>query len=458
VFYSASNAKLKVNDHEILASNAQLSLNARVEPNYVAGARHSQTFNASNGIEGQLNFNYYLTGADYFKSFITGQGEVKDYSAEVVDNPISGNFGGLNFDSGYLASYSVNFSPNAPAMASASVSFFDELKGTFVSAPSPPPSSTEVLNFSNAVVSSVFEEDEVDNFVEGTFNYNSNVEAVYLAGETKPSRVSFGVKSINMNFEIDNPTGNLPVSGSAAQIEVALKKFNNVDMPVTSWTLRGSPYNLYSTFDTDGSSITSAIKTNNAGECSNPAYTNQTDCENNGGTWTPANYAIADSSSFVVNDGEQFKIDFSLTINTGPVPKIQLISSNLLAGNIGEGWSNIQGAGAGVNSITLTASPVGDASVIGTGNYGMIQIYNSTSEAADWELSDLKVTRVLTVPSELFACSGVMQSRNIASTVGAPIRQTIGITQSNSAVNQLFVAYLITPMQESIPIDVPVLL
>ena len=75
MFYSASNAKLKFNNEEILASNAQISLNAHVDPNYVAGARHSQTFNASNGIEGQLSFSYYLTGTDYFKSFITGQGE-----------------------------------------------------------------------------------------------------------------------------------------------------------------------------------------------------------------------------------------------------------------------------------------------------------------------------------------------------------------------------------------------
>jgi hypothetical protein len=223
-------------------------------------------------------------------------------------------------------------------------------------------------------------------------------------------------------------------------------------MPVTSWAERGSPYNLYSTFDIDGSSITRAIKTNNAGECSNPAYTNQTDCENNGGTWTPANFAIANSSSFVINEGEQFKIDFFLTKNSGPAPKIQLISSNLLAGNVGESWSAIQGAGVGDNSITLTASPVGDASVIGTGNYGMIQIYNSTSEAADWELSDLKVTRVLTKPSEVFACSGVMQGRNIASAAGDYIKQTINIIQGKSDVVDIKVSYLLNQDNEVIPI------
>ena len=430
MFYSSSNAKLRVNDHEILASNARLSLTAAVEPNYVAGARHSQTFNASRGIEGRLDFDYYLTGADYFKLFITGQGEVKDSSAEVVDDPISGNFGGLNFDSGYLTSYSVNFSPNSPAVASASVIFFDELKGTFVSAPSPPPSSTEVLNFSNAVVSSVFEEDEVDNFVEGTFNYDSNVEAVYLAGETKPSRVSFGVKSINMNFEIDNPTGNLPISGSEAQIEVALKKFNNVAISMEDWTLRaGAANDNYDPFDSSS------------------------DNGNVSATWDGPGYGIADTTAFITNENEIFNISFDFDLIAGTAPSLQLINQK---GTVKKGWSTIQSVVDGSNSFNVTASPTSNSTIIGTGNYAAFQIWNNST--SQWSLTNLNVVRTFTQPSELFACSGVMQSRNIASAVGAPIRQTIGITQSNSAVNQLFVAYLITPTQESIPIDVPVTL
>jgi len=416
MLYSANNAKLKVNDVEIIASNAELSLSTNLDPLYVASSRSSDNFVASNGIGGQLNFNYFLTGTDYFKSFITGQGET-----EADTTVISGNFGGLNFDSGYLTSYSVNFSPNSPAVASASVKFFDELKGEFVSASSEPPASAEVLNFSNAVVSSEFgaEEDVVDNFVAGAFNYNADVSAAYLMNETKPSRVSFGVKGVNMNFEVDNPTGRLPVSGSNAKIEVGLKRFNNEDMPVTSWTLRGSPFNKYSSFDTDGSSITFAKKTDTT------------------------EYAIGDSSSFVINDGEQFKIEFSLTQNPGVAPKIQLISSNLLAGNVGEGWSSAQSSAAGDNSITLTASSANDATVIGTGNYGMIQIYNSTADVATWALSNLKVTRVLTRPSETFACSGVMQGRNIASAAGDYIKQTINIIQGKSDVVDIRVDYLI---------------
>tara|TARA_Y100000310_G_scaffold340764_1_gene437675 strand:+ start:1682 stop:2533 length:852 start_codon:yes stop_codon:yes gene_type:complete len=221
VLYSASNAKLKVNGNEILASNAQLSLGTNLQPAYLITNRNTNEYSASDGVGGDLSFNYYLTGDDYFKSFITGQGERVGETTV-----ISGNFGGLNFDSGYLTSYSVNFSPNTAAIASAQVTFFDELRGEFVESIEPPPSSVEVLNVRNAVVANagdVFSSGDVSNFIGGAYNYNAEVKPVYLMNETKPSDVSFGPKSVNINFEIDTPSGYLPFSGTRAKILVSLK-------------------------------------------------------------------------------------------------------------------------------------------------------------------------------------------------------------------------------------------
>lgn len=235
MFYSASNAKLKVNGEEILASNASLSLSASLDPFYSITQRNTNEYLASNGVGGDLSFNYYLTGVDYFKSFITGQGELKGETTV-----ISGNFGGLNFDSGYLTSYSVNFGPNAPAIASAKVSFFDELKGEFESTEQPPVASVQVLNLRNALVSSegeVFVSGSVDNFVGGAYNYAAEVKPVYLMNETKPSSVSFGPKSVNVNFEIDSPSGYLPFSGTRAKISVDLK--NSAGTVVENFTCSG---------------------------------------------------------------------------------------------------------------------------------------------------------------------------------------------------------------------------
>lgn len=236
MFYSASNAKLKVNDEEILASNASLSLSTSLQPNYLITQRNTNKYVASDGIGGKLSFNYYLTGKDYFKSFITGQGE-----REKETTVISGNFGGLNFDSGYLTSYSVNFGPNAPASASATVTFFDELRGDFTSVEELAPDISTVLNFRNAVVSNVgqvFESGSVENFVGGAYNYTAEVKPVYLINETKPSSVSFGPKNVNLNFEIDTPSGYLPYSGASAKISVDLK--NNQNNVVENFTCDGA--------------------------------------------------------------------------------------------------------------------------------------------------------------------------------------------------------------------------
>ena len=236
MFYSASNAKLKVNDEEILASNASLSLSTSLQPNYLITQRSTNKYVASDGVGGTLSFNYYLTGKDYFKSFITGQGE-----REKETTVISGNFGGLNFDSGYLTSYSVNFGPNAPASASATVTFFDELRGDFTSVEELAPDISAVLNFRNAVVSNVgqvFESGNVENFVGGAYNYTAEVKPVYLINETKPSSVSFGPKNVNLNFEIDTPSGYLPYSGASAKISVDLK--NNQNNVVENFTCDGA--------------------------------------------------------------------------------------------------------------------------------------------------------------------------------------------------------------------------
>ena len=93
MLYTADNAKLKINNEEILASNAAISLGANLSPNYLMTQRHTQSQVAGNGIGGTLTFSYYLTGKDYFKTFITGQGERPDRGAsELTTQKMSGNF------------------------------------------------------------------------------------------------------------------------------------------------------------------------------------------------------------------------------------------------------------------------------------------------------------------------------------------------------------------------------
>lgn len=324
MLYSASNAKLRINGREILASQAQLSLSTSLAPKYTIGQRSTTTYVPSQGIGGKLDFTYYFTGDDYFRGFITGQGEIARDATEgglVVndsfDSPpdafanseiMSGDFGGLNFKSGYLTSYSVNFAPNSSVVASAQVSFFDELAGEFTPTDEVPlivgvgrivsvnnisqsggdyvngthydvsliggggegakatvvvvdhdltsvtitsegvnyrlgstldiddtaiegaPASCdvavlrpEILNFKNAVITATETDQPIDNFIAGAYNYSSDVKPVYLMNDIVPSRINFGQKTVNMNFEVDNLTGTLPITGSFAKINVSLK-------------------------------------------------------------------------------------------------------------------------------------------------------------------------------------------------------------------------------------------
>ena len=235
MLYSASNAKLKINGREILASQASISLSTSLSPKYVVGERSTTKQVASRGIGGSLNVVYYFTGKDYLRTFITGQGEVSrtdegiNPDAFAESQIISGNFGGLNFQSGYLTSYSVNFAPNSTVTANAQINFFDQLLGEFTSEDSVAVPVSEVLNFRNAQITNVENTVEnVDNFIGGAYNYNSEVKPVYLMNEVIPSAVSFGQKTISMNFEVDNPTGTLPITGSFARINVSLKNSNGI--------------------------------------------------------------------------------------------------------------------------------------------------------------------------------------------------------------------------------------
>ena len=243
MLYTADNAKLKINNEEILASNAAISISANISPNYLMTQRHTQSQVAQNGIGGSLSFSYYITGRDFFKKMITGQGEIPFSDSQ----KISGNFGGLNFESGFLTTYSVNFGANSPVVANATINFFDSVRGEFSPTESAAPEGTQILNVAKAAVASEFEDGiaedgsaapfTVDNFIGGTYNYSAEVRPVFLMNETIPSDISFGPKVVNMNFEIDNPTGYLPISGSEAKISIDLK--NSTNTAVENFTCSG---------------------------------------------------------------------------------------------------------------------------------------------------------------------------------------------------------------------------
>lgn len=231
MFYNFKNLRVLVNGSGILATDMKLDVQANIAPAYLATQRHSKIYRADDGIGGNLSLNYYLTGSDPLKNYLTNE-----------KTPISGNLGGLSFNSGYLKSYNLNCGPNQPVSVSANIVFFDELKGIFN------PSydniiTNNILNFADVFITDPSNGNigSISNVQNAGLTFNSDIQPQYLAGQTVPKRVVFGIKTIEGNIVTDNLSGDLPVSGKNAGISINFRH-PNIPSLTESFTVSGSLY------------------------------------------------------------------------------------------------------------------------------------------------------------------------------------------------------------------------
>jgi len=180
-------------------------------------------------VGGTFNFSYTLTGIDPIKEYITNETSV-----------ISGNFGGLNFSSGYLRSYTLNCQPNKSVVANAEIVFFDELKGVF--SPTYNLSNDQnILNFADITVSDPTNGNigTISNIQQANLSFSSEINPLFLAGESDPQRISFGKKELSASIVTDNYSGDMPLSGRNAGITI---NFNHPKIPslTESFTVSGT--------------------------------------------------------------------------------------------------------------------------------------------------------------------------------------------------------------------------
>ena len=241
MIFSAKNVKLRLNTVDILANQCTLSIQAGLDPRYDAGSRHSRDYYAQNGIGSRLNFSHYLTGSlDDIKKLVSTQGEmIGDDGMSNEGQIVSGSFGGMVFTSGYLSSYSIQFTPNSPVVANSEVVFFDDLTGRFVQTEEAAPKE-EILNCKNITFanSSSSEMGEINDFITANYNYTSEINPVYLAGATVPERIYFGRKNVSMGIDVDNPTGYVPYDGITANFAFNMAKHNS-SIPVERFSCYG---------------------------------------------------------------------------------------------------------------------------------------------------------------------------------------------------------------------------
>lgn len=203
MFYSFKNTKITLNNTGVLANAAEVSVASANDPNYILGERHTSTFSAEDGIGGRLRFSYNLTGRDFISGWMADETTL-----------ISGSFGGLHFQSGYLTSYSIKAEPNAPPTIAAEVAFFDELKGSF-SPTYEKADEQNFLSFSDATFTDLSGTvlASTDQIKSLTYSFSSDVQPVYKLGDTVPGSVVFGKKETRTRLETDIMSGNMSISG-----------------------------------------------------------------------------------------------------------------------------------------------------------------------------------------------------------------------------------------------------
>ncbi len=208
MFYTYKDFFVQLNGNQVYANDAQLSLQANITPVYISQNRHAFEYVPENAIQGNLRMNYYLTGKDF----------IKDY--QVTESNISGNFGGLYFNSGYLRSYNLNCVPNTPVIASTDLVFFEQLKGVF-NPPAPGTTELNVLNFSDATITNLTGyAPEITDFIAGiNYTYSADIKPVYYSATgtgltaITPDRISYGRKEVNTEIIVDLLSGELPIQG-----------------------------------------------------------------------------------------------------------------------------------------------------------------------------------------------------------------------------------------------------
>ena len=207
--------QIKVNSTGVNCLDAKISLDSFTEPSYFTQDKAASFFNANNGIGGNLNLTFYLTGTCPIKAYITNEKDI-----------ISGYFGGLYFRSGYLKSYSLNCVPNYPVIGNAEIIFFDAMSGSFTKT-FERSTGTKVLNYCDATLIDPSNDGagggvgKISGISNIQFQFNSDIEPLYLAGDQMPASIMFGKKDLVASFVVDAYSGDLPVTGKPGGIKVS---------------------------------------------------------------------------------------------------------------------------------------------------------------------------------------------------------------------------------------------
>lgn len=222
MYASFKNAPFSLNGSGYLVNDLKISIDASLEPLLYNQERAATFYNATDSIGGSISFTYFLSGRDYLKDFTVNE-----------RSPISGNFGGLYFNSGYLRSYNLNCSPNNPVIVSAEIVHFDAWSGIYTKSYDRS-TGTKILNYCDALLVDVSRDSagggigNISGISNIQYSFNSEIDPLYFAGDQMPSQIRFGRKEMVAVLTTDIYSGDLPITGKPAGIKV---NFTHPELP-----------------------------------------------------------------------------------------------------------------------------------------------------------------------------------------------------------------------------------
>ena len=226
MFLHYKNIPISINNSNLIIDDVQLSNDIELSPQYYYDSPAAESKVSSRMWNGSLKLQYYLTGKDYLKQYIFGNGL----------ETITGNIGGLIFKQGYLSDYTLSVEPNSAVKVNAGIAFFDKLTGIFSS--SKQISKTGFIFRSSDIQInnlSSYTKNITNNITKASFSYSCNLVPSYNyagSGEYPISadRVFIQERSITSEVISDNTDLSIPLSGEEYGLIFTFSNPDNVSL------------------------------------------------------------------------------------------------------------------------------------------------------------------------------------------------------------------------------------
>lgn len=225
MFYTAKNLLIKINDDNILSSEAQLTYEAQTEPYLEIGQRHADKITPTNTIQGSLNFSYYSTGIDPIKKLIQ------------EDGPLAFDFGGLK-QTGYLKSLNVRFAPHTPVISNAVINFFRSPTGKFNPIFNQTDLDKNIMHIDNVFLNNFNNRLITGNILNAIYSYDVDLIPEVHIGNIEEERCVFGLKQTTCTINFENLDPEIKVSGEKVGVQFTTKSFVDSDI-LDSYTCTG---------------------------------------------------------------------------------------------------------------------------------------------------------------------------------------------------------------------------